>query len=331
MAKSKNEIKEEIFANPDLTAYSDYVANTGEIIANVIAGAPTLTDLTPMLGVKANTTAQLNILSTSVTWSNGNCVSTATGESVVLDPRTVAVKRLSDRELLCLDLLDAKLPMIQSAGAKNEELPFGALYMDLKVKENAKELEKLAWQGSTSLVSGNLSKADGFLKIADGEIASLAYHNTFATFTVSNAITVIQEALANRSEVMYEMDNLVIFMDQPKYAILNQAIIAAYGVSGTGAFVNAGVENQTGVQEMIFPGTNVRVRATHGLNGNGSIFMTNLDNLRYATDMESDKESVELFFDKYHKQLVSDIVFAIGFQYQFPENVVYLEYAPVVS
>lgn len=326
MAKSKNEIKNEIFTNPDLSDYSAYVGNTGEIIANVIAGAPTLTKLIPMMGVKADTTAPLNILSTGVTWTNGNCVSTATGESVVLAPRSISVKRLSDRELLCLDEIDAKLPMIQASGAKNEELPFSALFINLKVAENSKELEKLVWQGNTSLVSGNLSKANGLLKIADGETSDLAYYATYSTFTTSNAISRIQTALDNRSEKMYEMDNLVVWLDQPKYSILSQAIIAAYGIAGTGAFVNTGVENQMGVQEMMFPGTNVRIRGTHGLNGNGSIFMTNENNLRYATDLESDRESVELFYDKYHKQLVSDLVFAIGFQYEFPENVVYIKY-----
>lgn len=331
MAKSKKEIKDEIFTNPDLANYADYIGNTGEIVANVIAGAVTLANLIPMTGVKANTTAQLNILSTDVQWTNGNCVATGTGSATVIEPRAISVKRLSDRELLCLDEIDAKLPMIQAAGAKNEELPFSALFMDLKTKANSKELEKAVWQGDTTLLSGNLSKVKGFLKIADAETGALAYYNTFATFIVGNAITIIQEALDNRSEAMFEMDNLVIYIDQPKYSILSQAIIAAYGVAGTGVFVNTGVENQTGIQQMIFPGTTVTIRATHGLNGNGSIFMTNESNLRYATDLESDKESVELFYDKYHKQLVSDIVFSIGFQYEFPENVVYLKYSPVVS
>lgn len=310
----------------DVSGYTDFKDRTGEIIANVIAGAPTLSTLTPQTGAKANTIVELNILSTDVTWSNANCVNTETGDNTVLEPRPVNVKRLTDREELCLDELDAKLPMIQKAGARNEELPFAEKFMNLKVANNSKELEKAAWQGDTALPSGNLSKVNGWLKIADGETASLAGYEVFSTFTTANAIAHVQDMLAYRSEAMYEMDDLILYIDQPKFSILSQAVIAAYGVAGTGMYTNLGQENQLGVQEFMFPGTNVRVRATHGLNGNGSLWLTNESNMRYVTDLESDKETVDLFFDKYHKRLVSDLVFSIGFQYEFPENVVYFKY-----
>ena len=48
--KSKKEILDDIFAL-DVTSYDDYIQNSGEIIADLIAGAPTLAGLVPMTGI----------------------------------------------------------------------------------------------------------------------------------------------------------------------------------------------------------------------------------------------------------------------------------------
>lgn len=321
--KNKKEIKDEIFSL-DVSAYDTYISNKGELIANLIAGAPTLRTLVPQFGVKANTIEQLNILTTEVKWSTGDCVTGAT-DSTVIAPREIEAVRLTDREEMCLDKLDAKLPMIQSAGANNQELPFANLYMDLKVAENSFQLEKLVWRGNTSTGTGNLALVDGYLAIADGETGSLGYYATFSGITSGNAISTIETLINNRTEVMYEMDNVIIWMSQGDFGILSQAIIAAYGISGTGVYLNIGNQNELGYQEMVYPGTNVRIRGTHGLNSNRSIFATNENNLRYGTDLESDRERVDIFFDKYHRALVSEIIFSFGVQYEFPENVLYIK------
>jgi len=327
--KTKKELLDECFAL-DVTNYSDYIERTAEIIANVVATAPTLQDLTPMTGVKANHTVQLNILDTSVVFSNADCVNTATGDATVLSPRNVTVKRLTAREEMCLDVLDSKLPMIQSAGARNEELPFAALYMDLKIAEVGKWLEKMLWQGDTTIVgtTNNLNKVTGFLKIADGETGALGYYDTITATDLlpANIVATVQGLINNRTAEMYEMENVKIWMSQGDYATLQQALLKDYGIYGAGVFENTGKPDGSGMSRSYFLGTNVEIIGTHGLNGNRSIFMTNHNNLRYVTDMESDKEHVEIFFDKYHKRLVSDIIFAMGFQYEFPENVGYLKF-----
>lgn len=316
--------------NIDVTGYTDYKDRNHDIISNVIAGAPFVASLMPMTGVKANTIVELNIFSTDVTWSNADCVTGETGDNSVVEPRLVSAKRLTDRETLCLDKLDAKLPMFQAAGANNQELTWSDLFIQKKVEKNAYWLEKLAFQGDTTIVgaTNNLNKANGWLKIADGETAVLGYYNTFSSFTVTNAIDVIDEAVMNRSETLRAMpiDELVILMDNMSFDILARAYTAAYGLNSTGVFLNTGAENQAGVRMMKDPNSGIMIQATHGLDGNGSIWLTNRSNMRYVTDLESDKDTVDLFFDKYHRALVSDIIFTIGFQYEFPENVVYLKY-----
>jgi hypothetical protein len=301
------------------TGYADFVGRENEVISQIIAGAPTLADLIPQIGIKAGSSTDLNILRTDVTWSSADCISTETGDNTTLKPRNISVVRLSDRELLCLDKLDAKIPQLQRAGAMNDELSFSDAFMNLKIKSNAKQLEKLAWLGNVSTGSGNLALTDGFLAIAGSETADLAFYGTASASPIlSTIIADVRVALNNRTDEMYE-NGSVIYMSSANAAMLSQALVDAnlfnYGQVS---------EDENGTLSFNFPGTNVKVKGTYGLSGNNSFFLTLEGNLRMGTDLENDKENVELFFDRYHKQLVSDIVFAAGFQYEFPEQVVYI-------
>lgn len=306
--------------------YPDFRERTAEIISDVIAFSPILAELVPMTGVKANHTVDLNILTTNVTWSNADCVATETGDNTDLNPRTVTVKRLTDRELMCLDVLDAKLPMIQKAGARNEELPFAEKFMNLKIEANGKALINAAFEGSITGGTGNLSKVDGWFQIAKDESGSLAHYETFvaSAYTQATAIAFVESKILDyRTPEMYAADDMKIFMSLSYASILARALVAAYGANATGTFTNTGNENQNGMMRFNFPGTNVEIIGTEAITSN-DILAIRMHDLRYVTDLESDRESVELFYDKYHKQLVSDIVFAIGFQYQFANQVIYL-------
>ena len=326
--RTKEELKKEAFAL-DVSALPDYIDNKGEIVANLIAGSKTLGMLSPQTGIKAGSTERLNILSTDVTWSSANCVATETGDNTVITPRDISTVRLADRELLCLDDLDAKLPMIQSAGARNEELPFANLYIEEKVKYNSYNLEKLTWQGSIATGAGNLALQDGFLEIALQETGNLAYEQVYgagdfaaiASFS-ANPIGAIELLAANRTAELYERDDFTVFMNLANYSLLAKDIRDTYGLNATGDYTNSGMENME--QTMMFPGTNIKIVGTHGMNGTDDLFATYVANMRYGTDLENNRESVELFFDKYHKQLVSDIVFSIGYQVQDPSQVMWV-------
>lgn len=320
--KTNEDLKQEIFSL-DPSALAN-VIDKREIIANLIAGAPTLTNAIPYLGAKANTTVEIPVLSTSINWSNANCNTTASGTTALV-PRNVAVKRLNDREELCLDVLDAKLTSLP-AGARNEELPFADMFLKLKVDLNSKALEKALWLGNISTGTGNNSKVDGLLAIADGETSSLGYYvASFTGVTGAAVLAAVDGIMANRTDVQREAEDFTIYMSQANFSLLSAQFISVYGIAATGMFLNTGAENQMGKELMVYPGTNVKIQATQGLNGNKTLFAIPASQIRYATDLEADREQVELFFDKYHKALVSDLVFAIGFQYEFPANVSYVK------
>jgi hypothetical protein len=329
MSKAK-QLFAEFATTVDLTAIPDYEINTGEIVVDIIESAPTLSELIPMTGVKPGTTQNMNIMSTDIVWQTGDCVTTPEG-TVELKPRPATCVRVTDRMELCLDQFEAKLPMIMRAGQKNEDLPFAAQFIDFKKKLNTKELEKLAWAGNTAAGTGNLEVTNGYVKLALLEASDLGFNDAVGAFNVNTAVGIVQDLLDARTDAQREIENFTIYMSPANYSILANSLVAAFGANGTGYYTNLGNPNvDSKNQEFIFPGTDVRIKATFGLSkqyhGNKDyLFATGTSNLRYVTDLEADRENFELYFDKYHKALVSDLVFAIGFQYEFASQVMLLE------
>ncbi len=324
---SKEEIRKELFSF-DVSNYTDWVDRKAELIADLIAGAPTLENLIPMTGIKAGTVVELPRFSNVVEWQTGNCPTAFSGTTTI-QPRTINPVFINDRESLCPDELTAKLPMLQAAGARQEDISFADLFMEQKIKNNSKELEKLAWVGSLTGGSGNLAFTDGWIEVANAELGSLAFTEEFGGLSAGSAsitIAQIRTILNNRTDEMRERDDIVIYMSPADFDIVAEALVDTFGIDPTGLFLNTGDENQLGqVQVMKWPGASgVLLKATHGLSSDGSLFCTFQDNLIFATDLESDLEEVSMFYDKFHKALVSDIVFTIGFQYKQSEHVIYI-------
>jgi hypothetical protein len=328
----KNEINKLKYDNLNVSALSDAVTKE-EIIADVIAGAPTLAGLNPFTGHKAGTTVEMPILDASVVWTNSLCNSEATGGDVVLAPRNAKINQISYRTELCIDKISAKLPQIMSAGARNEDLPFASLLVNYLASLNVKEVEKAAWQGDSDLTgtTNNLNKVEaGWLKIASGETADLAHYATFTAFTVSNAVALFQDSVIAKlpEDAFTEGTEITAYLSNTNFVTLQRALVNDYGVAATGIFQNTGAINQAGTNEMYWPGySNIKIKATYGLSkaNGGDIFVTTENNLAYLTDLESDMEDVDVFFDKKSKSLIVDMVFALGFQYAFPGNVIYLK------
>lgn len=314
-----------------VSAYTDYKERSSEIVADVLASTPLLSTLNWSTGHKAGTTFEDNIFETSVTWSNGACVKTETGNNTSMKPRPVSIVQITDREITCIDLLSPKIPMFLPTGANMQELnsTLSSAIIDGKVDANANEMEVAFFQGDTTIVgaTNNLGKVNGVLKIADGETSALAFYDTItdADMSVTNIEATLRNALANRTPKMLKNQNVTMWLSYADYAVLQAALLAKYGIAGTGVYVNTGNQNETGEMETLFIGTNVKVRGTYGLDGNGSVWITDTDNNRGYTDLEHDLESIDIFFDKPSRSLYSDLIFAVAFNYMRPEDVIYLK------
>lgn len=321
---SKRKLTYEDFAL-DVSAWTGYVDRKGEAIANAIASTPTLDSFMPMPNVQANTIVQLPILSTSVYWSNADCVDSGTGATTSIVPRQMSVKRLTDVEDLCKEQLDAVLPLINKS-ALNTDIPFAELYMDRKLAINAKELEIAAWIGSTASGTGNLGKVTGLLTIAESETSSLGYYATASAtaFNATNIEATFDNFLDNRPDLLFELDNVEIYVSYGVAQTLAQALLTKYGIGGTGFFVNTGEVNDGGFQTFMYKQTGVRIKGTYALKNKGIIAMPS-DNKYMGFGVDSDQDNITLKYNDWHMKTRSVIKFNAGFQYMFPENVMYIK------
>lgn len=314
----------------DVSDYSTAVERSAELITGMLEKNPFFDRITVMPGHKANTIAQLNVMATSVFYSNANCVNSATGDATVIEPRTVNLKRLSEREILCLDDLDAKLPQLQRAGARNTDLSFAQLYVDLKLSEANRQNIKMAWQGDTAIVgTTNLNKVDGWLKRANAEKLEIAYYATTGTVTAANVLGLVADLVNNRSELQYERSaDLRIFVDNATFDLISAAYITEHGINATGVFGDTGYQNQTGVRRMKDPASGIIIEAQGGLDGKGGLFMNTDENFILATDLRSDSEDVSLKYNEFDKSMYYDMVWTAGFTYGLKELVSYIELVP---
>lgn len=307
----------------DLSDYTNWEDRRGDIISNIFAGSPTLGDLIPMTGVKYNTTVQLAILDTSVTWGDPCLSATGSGPTTV-SPRTCTPALLAESEVLCPLEISPILPMLAAVGTRQDTLGgLAGAYVELKRNKNSNLLEQLAWRGDTA-GSGNLAKTNGFIKIALSETSALAYYATFSSFTVgATANSLIETAITKRTT---KMRNSVCYMyvSESYFDIIRQTLTQTYGINPTGNFLNTGDENQIGVQQMQWPGANVIVKSTPGLNTDNHIFLTRNGNLRYITDLESDNDDVRLTSNPHDNKVYYNLMYTAGFQYEHPEDVILL-------
>jgi hypothetical protein len=79
----------------------------------------------------------------------------------------------------------------------------------------------------------------------------------------------------------------------------------------------------TPVDEVIIPGTSVKVIAVNGLNGTNSIVAGQLEkNFFYGCDMQDDQEKFEFWYSQDNREFRLDIEFNFGVQVAFPNEVV---------
>jgi len=296
-----------------------------DIIGDVIANAPTLEGIVPITGVKANNVVEIFSATVETALQSGDCPSAGTA-STVLAPRSVKAFRLSDIETLCQDKLDAVLPRVMTAGAKNEDLgTFQNIYMDLKVQSFAKELERGMWSGveGGSNVNPNLNIYDGYLEIAANETGALGSYDTFSGVTPANAIDTVREMWSSRDEDTLELEGWTLNCGIADYYTIVTAIVNAFP-STPQTFQSIGVENELGHMESYFPGLALRIKASIGFGSTGDLFMTpNTSNLSYITDLEHDKESAKITYDEVTDKMHFALKMTFAPQYFSPKAVVY--------
>lgn len=295
----------------DISKLAAYVkTNADVILKDVVLSSvegDSVANMRKQLGVK--TKEKLNYLNVTPALQNGkDCGFNASGSTVFSD-RDIIVKTIKAQDEYCdRDLLGKFAESLVNIAAGKETLPFEAQIVDEVVKGIRKQIEKIVWQGDTTL------GIDGLLKIADTGGADAA-----STVKVSIASgTDIYEAVKAVYMAIPEglLDKAFIGLSPANFRAFTQSMVEKnyYHYSGP---------QDANVNEFIFPGSNVKVKSIQGLSGvNDKIYASVWDNLVYGTDLLNDEETVNAWYDPNTELFRYTIRFNAGVSTLFPDEVV---------
>ena len=294
----------------DLSALGNYTDETkNELVRKSLLGGRTIGLANIQAGIK--TTAPINILESDAVFQAGACGFNASG-STVLTQRPITVKKVKINESMCIEDLEAKYTQtLLKAGSTQEEMPFEALYSEEKAAKIQKELEKLAWQGDTT-GSGNLAMADGYIKIIDNDSATVT--GTTKALDSANIIDAFDEMIAAIPEDMIMSTDLHIFVGYDKYRLYAAQLRAANMFHYTG--------EEGGDFVMTVPGTNVKIIAVGGLNGQDKAYLAEASNLVVGVDLLGEEEDFKIRYSEDNDEVRFTTKFKIGFATAFGERVV---------
>lgn len=297
-----------------------YVENNKDVlIRSIVLGGKygdTIRNLRKQLGVK--TKERLNYLDVTPTLQNGQGCGFSASGSTVLTERDIETAIFKVNDEWCPDDLLAKFAeyMVKFGANANAEdgMPFEAEIMDQIEKGIAKQMEKLVWQGDKT---GNGDLIDGFLTQALGADSASTINVSYTAAT--SAISIYDAVKAAITAIPEEIIDEAVINLSP--AIFRALIFELVEKNLYHFAPGSEIEDN----DVIFPGTNVRIHKTHGLAGDKKhMYVSVWDNMVFATDLLSDVEEMRLWFSDDDDVYKLKVKWNAGVKTLYPDAVVVL-------
>lgn len=292
-------------ANPIVNTLPAYVDEKRlGLISKVVLGAETAKYVNRQSGIKGS--AALNILSVDPVLADGSdCKFEAEGTSE-LTQRVLDTAMIKINMSFCDKKLVKKWAEYQVRIASGERtMPFEEEFVnDLVAKINA-QTEADIWNADKN--DGGLF--DGFLAIltaaGDDVIKPELAEGASVYDAIMTAYNAIPEAV---------LDKAAIFVGADTYRQFIQEMVAKnyyHYSAGEGA-----------TREFVLPATDTKVIAVNGLNGTKTIVAADPENLYLGFDLEGEQENVDLWYSKDNDEFRFAVLFNLGTQVAFPDQVV---------
>lgn len=287
-----------------LKPYVDQEANRDKVIAESVLAPKTLSYIEIQDGVKGPTT--INLMTADVTFGDGtSCGFESTASAKVSQRQIVPALMRVGMEICEKEILGTYAQYQIKLKAGMEEIPFEEYLYSLIAKKVAARLEKFIWQGDKS---EDETQFDGFLTILyeDGSDAKKVDEKA----TEMETVLAVYNALPNEA---YGED-LVVFAAPSRFRKYVQELVAAnmYHYNAT---------DDKG--EVTIPGTSTKVIEVPGLEGAETYVAARLSNLFAGLDIEDASESIKAVFDERTETFLLKMLFNLGVQVAFPNEVAY--------
>ena len=302
-----------------LTNYVE--VNKDVLIKDVVLGAKygdTIANLRKQLGVK--TKERLNYLDVDPVLQDGTGCGFSASGSTNFSEREIETAPFKVNDKWCPDDLLGKFAeyLVRYGANANAEdgMPFESEILSEIEKGIAKKLEKMVWQGDKS----GTDLIDGFLTQALGADSASTINVAYTADT--SAITLYDAVKAVIMKVPEDIiEDAVVFVSPSIFRAL------CFELTEKNMYHFKSGDNGEIIEDndLIFPGTSVRIHKTHGLEGDKKhIYASVWDNMVYAADMMNDKEEFRLWFSDDDDLYKLKIKWNAGVKTLYPDAVVVL-------
>jgi hypothetical protein len=275
----------------DVSGLSPYVDDQREdLIHRSVTEAQTLSYIAIQQGIKG--TEDLKLLNDSIVYQTGDCSMSPSGDTVFTD-RQISVETIGYLKKFCQKDLAGfwtQLALRPGAMAEDKTLPFEQVLINYLLELHAFELEKLIWQGNKVSGSGNLAFMNGFnsfLTVANG---CVDLNLSGATqIDATNAFDIFYEAFINTPSNVAEGQDFICFTGRENFNFLLKNLVDLNMFHYNPAQIGT-------MNEILLPGTNMRIVKVNGLNGTTKIYTGRASHFYFGTDLSSDFESYDLWY-----------------------------------
>lgn len=283
--------------------------NRDLLIKRLVLGGLTVSRMAKQTGIKQD--AYLNYLDLEPILQDGKGCGFTPDGTVGLSDRLIETGMIKINLEVCPENLRGKFAeYLLRTSAGEHDLPFEEEIVDGLIRWIQDVMETAIWQGDKSSSDPNLARFDGLLKILAGES------------------TVVTETIAANTPMIDAVNQVYLAIPE---GVLKKGVVINLA---PGAFrkyvvelVAANLYHYSGpqgedVNEIVLPGSGAVVRLAYGLTGTDKIVATWDRNLIYGTDLESDKETIDITYDNRAETFAIKARWNAGVQVAFPDEVV---------
>tara|TARA_B110000285_G_scaffold196314_1_gene227209 strand:+ start:2826 stop:3749 length:924 start_codon:yes stop_codon:yes gene_type:complete len=296
----------------DVTALAQFNNElAGEFLVKSVIAGSTAEYVTVKEGIKYKEPLNLQEIDLVIQDGQG-CVTTPSG-SVTYTQRDIQVCQRSSFDGLCLRDLDSKyIGLLGPAGSYPETYAFVEEYASQLVANFQKKNDEFIWTATTA--AGDC--VDGLnTLLASG---SAAGSPTFVSSSVATSTDIgnqIDAQLEALDVNVQDRDDLTVFMS---IANFRKYIVWLRNTNNYYFDMNS-VENRGSLMSMKHPFANLTIVGTVGLAGSNRIVMGPARQIVIGTDLISDLDNFQLWYDINGDQLKHRIVTKLGVQVAYPE------------
>lgn len=296
----------------DVTALDQFNNElAGEFLVKSVIAGSTAEYVTVKEGIKYKEPLNLQEIDLVIQDGQG-CVTTPSG-SVTYTQRDIQVCQRSSFDGLCLRDLDSKyIGLLGPAGSYPETYAFVEEYASQLVANFQKKNDEFIWTATTA--AGDC--VDGLnTLLASGSAAGSPTFVSSSVPTSTNIGDQIDAQLEALSVDVQDRDDLTVFVS---IANFRKYIVWLRNTNNYYFDMNS-VENRGSLMSMKHPFANVTIVGTVGLAGSNRIVMGPARQIVIGTDLISDLDNFQLWYDINGDQLKHRIVTKLGVQVAYPE------------